>query len=138
MTEQTLFDRIGGRTKLMELLRHFYIDVQQHQLIGPVFNEQIENWPEHLEKIANFWSTVTGGPSLYNGAMAMRHVPLSLKEEHFQAWLGLWEHNCKIWLPADCATEMIATAKQIGARLRMASRLPVPGKDRSLLGPFGV
>lgn len=138
MDEQTLFDRIGGRPKLLELLRHFYADVRQHQLIGPIFNEQIEDWPHHIEKIADFWSTVTGGPRRYNGAMAARHVPLSLKEEHFGAWLGLWEHNCKIWLPADCAAEMLLIARQIGARLRLASRIPVPEKERPLLGSFGM
>ncbi|MBA4149730.1 MAG: group III truncated hemoglobin [Verrucomicrobia bacterium] len=114
---QPLFDRLGGRPNLHRLLHHFYADVRQHHLLGPVFNAQIENWPHHIDKIADFWSTITGGPAKYNGAMAARHVPLGLKEKHFQAWLGLWEHNCRIWLSADCASELIAIAHQIGARL---------------------
>lgn len=138
MSEQSLFERVGGREQIMNLLRHFYADVRQHQLLGPVFNAQIEDWPHHLEKIADFWSTVCGGPVRYNGAMAMRHVPLGLKEEHFQAWLGLWEHNCRVWLPADCAAELVTIAKQIGVRLRQACRVEVPGAERSFLNPFGI
>ncbi|MFN7141657.1 MAG: truncated hemoglobin [Limisphaerales bacterium] len=137
MSEQSLYERIGGRAPILHLLKHFYADVRQHQALGPIFNAHIQDWPHHLEKIANFWSTVTGGPRLYNGAMALRHVPLGLKEEHFGAWLGLWEHHCRAWLPGDCAEELILVAKQIGARLRMACRIPISKSDRSLLNPFG-
>ena len=103
----------------MRLLKHFYADVRQHELIGPIFNEMIEDWSSHLDLIASFWSTVTGGPSGYSGQMPARHIPLSLKEEHFQAWLGLWKHNCQIQLTQDCAAEMIELADSVASRLRM-------------------
>lgn len=114
----SLFERLGGRPGLLRLLNHFYADVRQHQVIGPIFNEQIEDWPAHIEKIANFWSQVTGGPAGYGGGMPARHIPLGLREEHFQAWLGLWETNCRIWLDPESAAEMISIANQIGLRLR--------------------
>ena len=49
----SLFDRIGGRSRLTSLVRQFYADVRQHREIGPIFNAQIQNWPEHLEKIGD-------------------------------------------------------------------------------------
>ena len=113
-----LFQRLGGHAGLLNLLRHFYADVRQHRLLGPIFNELIEDWPAHLELIARFWSTVTGGPSGYAGPMPARHIPLGLKEEHFQAWLGLWKANCRIHLPEDCAAEMIELAESVASRLR--------------------
>lgn len=125
----SLFERLGGRAQLSRLLRHFYADVRQHHVIGPIFNAQIEDWPSHIEKIADFWSNATGGPVRYAGAMPLRHIPLSLKEEHFQAWLGLWEQNCKVWLPKECATEMIQIAQNIGMRLRMFCGVPIPARD---------
>ena len=63
----SLFDRIGGREGIFTLLRHFYADVRQQQVIGPVFNERIKDWPAHLTKIGEFWVRVTGGPSSYSG-----------------------------------------------------------------------
>jgi hemoglobin len=114
----SLFARIGGRPGLMQLLRHFYADVRQHQDIGPIFNAQIQNWPEHLEKIGDFWSGVTGGPQGYAGPMPQRHFPLGLEERHFEAWLDLWGRNCRIRLPAPEAAEMIRFAEMIGVRLR--------------------
>ena len=122
---ESLLDRLGGRAVLLNLLRHFYADVRQHQVIGPIFTAHITDWPHHLEKIADFWSTIAGGPRAYSGPMVAKHLPLDLKEEHFQIWLGLWQHNCHIWLPADCAGEMIQFAQNIALRLRMACGVPI-------------
>jgi hypothetical protein len=41
-----------------------------------------------------------------------------LSEEHFQAWLGLWDINCRTWLASECAEEMSGLASKIGQRLR--------------------
>jgi hemoglobin len=119
-----LFQRLGGHEALRNLLKHFYADVRQHRLLGPIFNDLIEDWPAHLELIARFWSTVTGGPSGYAGQMPARHLPLGLKEEHFQAWLGLWKANCRIQLPEDCASEMNELAESVASRLRQFCGVP--------------
>lgn len=130
-----LFERIGGRAGVVQLLRHFYADVRQHQLLAPIFNEHIHNWPAHIEHIADFWSTVTSGPPKYAGPMALKHVPLGIREEHFQAWLGLWEHNCRAWIPADCATELIELAHLIASRLRMICGL-LPASPTSVFKQY--
>jgi len=115
---QSLFERLGGRAGLMQLLRHFYADVRQHREIGPIFLAQIHDWPAHLEKIADFWSGATGGPANYSGPMPQRHFPLGLEAQHFEAWLDLWRRNCRIWLKSREAEEMIFLAESIGERLR--------------------
>src|ERR1051326_8418498 len=45
----SLYDRIGDQGGIAALLRHFYADVRQHQLIGPISNRRIRDWPAHLE-----------------------------------------------------------------------------------------
>jgi hemoglobin len=114
----SLFDRVGGRAGLAQLLRHFYADVRQHRLIGPIFLAQIDDWPAHLEKIADFWSGATGGPARYSGPMPQKHFPLALRPEHFEAWLDLWRRQCQIRFPTPEAMEMIRLAETIGDRLR--------------------
>ena len=123
-----LFDRLGGRPRLLQFLRHFYADVRQHRTIAPIFAEHIEDWPAHLEKIADFWSGATGGPPRYRGPMPARHMPLELKEEHFAAWLDLWSRNCRAHLPAPEAEEMIQLAEEIGQRLRQLVGVRPEGK----------
>jgi hemoglobin len=113
-----LFDRMGGRSHLLYLLRHFYADVRQHREIGPIFIARVHDWPAHLEKIADFWSNVTGGPVRYDGPMPQKHFPLQLEPQHFEAWLDLWRRHCRIHLAATEASELIATAEGIGERLR--------------------
>lgn len=116
---RTLFDRMGGRPALARLLRQFYADVRQHDVIGPIFRARIHDWPSHLEKIADFWSGATGGPATYSGPMPQRHFPLGLEAEHFEAWLDLWRRNCRIQIVGPEAEELIRIAENIGERLRM-------------------
>jgi hemoglobin len=114
-----LYQRIGGHEGISKLLRHFYADVRQDPLIGPIFNAQIEDWNHHLKIIASFWETVIGGPSTYARPMPMMHLPLSLRKEDFERWLFLWQANCRAQLPSDVAKEMIDLAGHIAQRLRM-------------------
>jgi hemoglobin len=118
MTDGTLFERMGGRGPLLKFLKHFYADVRQHDEIGPIFRAQISDWPTHLEKIADFWSNVTGGPIQYSGPMPQKHFPLGLEERHFEAWLDLWRRHCRAHLAPREAAELIAAAEGIGERLR--------------------
>lgn len=122
----TLFERLGGRSKLLHLLKYFYADVRQHNEIAPIFAAQITDWPTHLEKIADFWSGVTGGPCLYKGGMPRKHLSLGLKEHHFQAWLDLWARHCRAHLNPAEAGELIAIAETIGRSLRQIVSPPTP------------
>jgi hemoglobin len=114
---KTLYHRIG-REQLATLLRHFYADIRQHQLVGPIFNEHIKDWPAHLEVIALFWTRMMGGPSGYSGQMPAKHLNLGLNSNHFQAWLQLWGFNCRSYLSNREAQEMVRLAHDIGRRLK--------------------
>ena len=117
-TQQSLYDRIGGHEGLKLLLRHFYADVRQHALLGPIFNKHIDDWPAHLVKIGSFWVRLTGGPSGYFGQMPAKHLRLGIEARHFNAWLQLWDFNCCSHLKSAEAQEMICLAHEIGRRLK--------------------
>jgi hemoglobin len=125
----SLYDRIGRREGIATLLRHFYADVRQHALIGPIFNQQIKDWTVHLARIGEFWARITGGPSVYSGQMPAKHFGLGLDAGHFGAWLQLWECNCRCYCEAREAQEMIDLAHETGRRLR--SILSRPPKART-------
>ena len=133
--KRDLFERLGGRDKLLHLLKHFYADIRQHKLLGPIFSEHITDWPAHLELITDFWSTVTGGPAVYSGRMPLKHIPLGLREEHFTAWLGLWEHHCQAWLTEECAAELIEVAQTVAARLRVMCGVTPPASADFAFAP---
>jgi hemoglobin len=114
-----LYQRIGGREGISNLLKHFYADVRQDPLIGPIFNAQIEDWKKHLEIIANFWETVIGGPRTYGRPMPMIHVSLQLREEHFGQLAWLCHRGCRAQLPDDTARETIDLSQDIAGKLRL-------------------
>jgi hemoglobin len=117
-TGSSLYERIGGADGLQRLLRHFYADIRQHELLGPIFNRQIKDWPAHLEIIGGFWARLTGGPSEYAGGMPAKHLTLGIDGRHFAAWLQLWDFNCASHLKTAEAREMSALAHGIGERLQ--------------------
>ena len=114
-----LYERIGGPEGLELLLWHFYADVRQHAVIGPVFNKHIDDWPAHLARIASFWARLTGGPSGYLGQMPAKHLKLGIEGYHFNAWLQLWDFNCSSHLKKKEAQEMMCLAHEIGQRLQI-------------------
>lgn len=127
-TQQSLYERIGGRGGLTLLLRHFYSDVRQHALLGPIFEQQIDDWPAHLEKIGSFWARVTGGPAEYSGQMPAKHFALGIEARHFAAWLQLWGFNCANHLKQEEAQEMITLAHGIGNRLKSILHVESPAR----------
>ena len=115
--ESSLYERLGGHEGILKLIQPFYADVRQHAVIGPIFNSHIQDWPAHLDKIADFWALQTGGESKYAGGFARAHLNLGLKPEHFQNWIALWEFNNARWLPLREVAEMNALAHELGRRL---------------------
>ncbi len=120
--DASLYERLGGHAGILKLIKPFYADVRQHAVIGPIFNSHIQDWPAHLEKIADFWALQTGGPSPYRGGFAGAHMSLGLQAEHFQHWLGLWELNNARSLAPREAGEMNALARRFAGRLFTVTR----------------
>ena len=113
----SLYERLGGHDGILKLIQPFYADVRQHELLGPIFNAHIQDWPAHLNKIADFWALQAGGESRYPGGFARAHSNLGLRPEHFQSWLALWEFNNARQLPPTEAAALNALAHELGRRL---------------------
>lgn len=118
----SLCDRLGGHDGISKLIKMFYVDARQHAVLGPIFNSHIQDWPAHLDKIADFWALQTGGQSRYRGGFAGAHMSLGLQAEHFQHWLGLWELNNGRYLAPREAEELNARAHELGRRLFSMTR----------------
>jgi len=120
--EQSLYDRLGGHDGILKLIRPFYVDIRQHQLLGPIFNSHVKDWELHLAKITEFWALQSGGQSKYRGGFAGAHMGLGVQREHFEHWLGLWKFNNARSLAPREAEEFNALAVQLGERLFTATR----------------
>jgi hemoglobin len=76
------------------LVNTFYDKVREDTLIGPIFNERIQNrWPEHLAKMYTFWQTVLLGDHTYYGSPFPPHAQLPVEGAHFERWLFLFSQT---------------------------------------------
>ncbi|HTQ70337.1 MAG TPA: group III truncated hemoglobin [Acidocella sp.] len=107
--------------RLAMLVNQFYAKVRADALLGPLFNRAVADWPEHLEKLAAFWSSVMLTTGRYSGRpmqVHMRHQA-EMSPAMFQRWLALWEETATSCLePAD-AVAVIDKAHRIAASLQM-------------------
>jgi hemoglobin len=82
---------IENRTDVQLMVDVFYSRIRESELLGPIFKERIEDrWPEHLEKMYNFWQTILLGPHLYHGAPFPPHAKMPIGEDHFTEWVKIF------------------------------------------------
>jgi hemoglobin len=77
---------------LKQLVKSFYDRVRADRLIGPVFNDAIADWPDHLEKLQAFWSSVMLTSGRYKGQPLPAHIRHGARIDAaaFDRWLALW------------------------------------------------
>ena len=125
MTEMASENEMGieGITeeRLSELVDLFYGRVRKDDLIGPVFNRAIDDWPEHLERLQAFWSSVMLTSGRYKGRPLPAHVKHgdSIRQASFDRWLELWREATEEVLPPAAAAAMQEKAGRIAESLSM-------------------
>lgn len=74
-----------------QLVDTFYTRVRADELLGPVFEERIQdNWARHLDIMYRFWQTVLLGELTYQGSPGQKHITLPVDAAHFERWLKIF------------------------------------------------
>lgn len=84
--------------QIAEMVRRFYADVAQDDLLGPMFNAVARvDWSEHLPKLAAFWCRALLGQPGYQGnpfrAHMLVHAQRAFTPAHFERWLTLFHET---------------------------------------------
>lgn len=82
-------------SEIAEMVRRFYADVAQDDLLGPMFNEVARvDWSEHLPKLTAFWCRALLSMPGYEGnpyrAHQRVHAERNFTPAHFERWLDLF------------------------------------------------
>lgn len=112
------------------LVYRFYARVREDAMIGPLFNSAIADWPEHLEKLSTFWSSVMLTSGRYKGnpmAVHMRHAN-HIEPEMFDRWLSLWRETATELLDGPAAAAIVAKAERIAESLKLGLYFTLPPK----------
>jgi hemoglobin len=120
--------------EVRQLVHAFYDRVRNDPLIGPVFTEHVSDWPSHLEKMVDFWSSTLRGTARFRGSPMVTHNRLTgISETHFQRWLELFRQttqdldNPALQARANDLSMRIAQSLWYGYQMnRQADVLPSP------------
>ena len=107
---------------LERLVPLFYRRVREDAELGPVFNDAIDDWPHHLDKLVAFWSSVMLTSGRYKGNPMMAHLKhkARITPELFDRWLALWATTTDEVMSPDVAAALQAKAARISESLQLA------------------
>jgi len=120
--------------KIVALVDAFYVKVRRDPVLGPVFEQAIaaDEWPAHLAKMYDFWSSVMLTSGRYKGNPMMAHMKVAgIEAELFPRWLALFAATADEICPAEVAavfrekSERIAESLKLGLFFRPRNALPV-------------
>jgi len=110
--------------EVAEMVRRFYSDVAQDDLLGPMFNNVARvDWSEHLPKLTDFWCRVLFGLPGYEGnplrAHQLVHAKRAFTGRHFERWLALFYETVDLgWIGPNAEKVKGFAAKVAGAHGR--------------------
>jgi len=107
--------------QLTELVHSFYGKVRDEAVLGPVFDQAISDWPHHLGKMVDFWSSVMLTSGRYKGNPLMMHLKhiARIRPDMFERWLELWRETARETLDEAGASAVIAKAERIAESLQL-------------------
>ena len=107
---------------LQTLVDAFYAKVRRDAVLGPVFDRAVGDWPEHLEKLGAFWSSVMLTSGRYKGSPMAAHLrqAKAIQPAMFDRWLELWRETARETLAAPDAAAVIEKAERIAESLKLA------------------
>tara|TARA_R110002050_G_scaffold229535_2_gene365153 strand:- start:4975 stop:5364 length:390 start_codon:yes stop_codon:yes gene_type:complete len=114
---------IKTREDIFLLVTTFYKKVRSNALLAPFFNDTIEDWDEHLNKLTNFWESNLFLKTKYLGNPLESHVNVDAKynhaitELHFGVWINLWFETIDELFAGDYAENAKHRARKTGTFL---------------------
>lgn len=114
------------------LVRTFYDKIRVDEILGPIFNEMIDDWEPHLLKMIDFWSSATLKSGKYKGNPLIKHLSMPIDARFFDHWLELFAKTAEEVCPPKAAevfaakSRMIAQSLELGIAVKNGS-LPIKG-----------
>ncbi|MFN7148403.1 MAG: group III truncated hemoglobin [Microthrixaceae bacterium] len=104
--------------EIAEMVRRFYQDVAQDDLLGPLFNDVAQvDWSEHLPKLTAFWSRALLGIEGYQGNPFRSHSEIHARSAftvaHFDRWLQLFHETVELGWVGPNTTRALELARNV-------------------------
>lgn len=106
--------------EISRLVDAFYAKVRVEPTIGPIFEEQVEDWPAHLALLKSFWCSALLGTGTFKGNPLQTHLKLALDPAHFRVWLELFARTASEILSPPHAAMIVARSEGIARNFQLA------------------
>jgi hemoglobin len=122
--------------QIAKMVRRFYSDVTQDDLLGPMFNDVAKvDWSEHIPKLAEFWCRALLGRPGYTGnpyrAHALVHAREPFTAAHFERWLSLFRETLEL----DWTGPLTARALDLAENVARVHSHQLIGREVSVHSP---
>lgn len=100
----------------------FYARVRIDADLAPIF-QKIRDWPAHLARMCDFWSSVILITGAYKGDVIGQHLPLAgLTKRHFGRWIELFDATTRELCTTQQAAVFSLRAAKIAEAIKAAGR----------------
>ena len=91
------------------LVETFYGKIRDDELLGPIFNQRVADWPAHLARMKAFWRSVLHNSGEFAGNPMLKHLVIpGIELRHFSQWLELFYETLREAEPTSDATALVA------------------------------
>ncbi len=114
---------LENRDDINKLVKSFYSKVRKNEEIGYFFNNSIQDWDTHLEKLTDFWESNLFFTGSFKGNPAIAHVKVdqehdhSITEYHFGIWMNLWFQTIEELFEGEMAQRLKNNARKMSTHL---------------------
>lgn len=115
---RTIRGDLDTPAEIAEMVRRFYADVAQDDLLGPVFEGVAHvDWSEHLPKLTQFWCRVLLHDGDYEGnplrAHERIHAQRPFTDDLFARWLSLFHDTVETGWSGPYADHALEFAERV-------------------------
>jgi hemoglobin len=107
--------------EINRVVEAFYAKVRKDDLLAPMFEHAVQDWPEHLRRFRDFWSIVLLRSGTYRGNPMFTHLRHrdAIEPAMFDRLLELWRATALEILPPPAAAVLAITAERVAESLKL-------------------
>ena len=116
---------------LARLVPAFYTRVRADAELGPIFNDAVDDWPGHFERLTDFWTSIMLGSGRYKRNPVAAHLEHAshITPELFDRWLAIWKATTEELMTPDDAATLQDKAGRIAESLKLALFFKLPSRS---------
>ncbi len=114
---------------VQRMVDSFYNNARKDPLLGPIFEQVITDWQEHLPTMYEFWERLLFGFSDYSGNPFQKHLNLSLEKEHFTIWIKIFTDTIDENFSGRKAEEVKRLARNIAGSFQLRMGITPENND---------